>query len=439
MKKTSKKPRASKVTARKSVGKKVVKKQKKVFFDKKIGIFILIAGILALVALVSLALSEIDLASNNDNSVLGSTSQLGAPTEFRASADKYTAKLSWRHNAPSEDYKYKLFYYNQKLKTYVPFETIDVNETGPYAYRTKYGYTTFDGNTVTAKVDQTPGKTVIYKVALCKGDCEVSFQQTDGNITGWTAIDTIGKISSAAVLEMPKISAPTSLRVTTNSIGNRLSWKAIPGVDGYNIYRSSSYFGLSGYSMIGLVGTDGTYSTRHTFDADGTIGILPNVPSPTTYTDNRAIPGVKYYYKVVARKMIAPPTYARGWQYSYSEKSGAVNVVTAKIATPTIFRVLPRTRNMVQIVTNDMATSSTDGYYLYCDLCDEKKMELKQGPNIGFAGTNDQEHSMAFGLSGLDAGTRYSFQLTRFKIINGKTFESAKTSTQYVKTLAEDL
>ncbi len=105
------------------------------------------------------------------------------------------------------------------------------------------------------------------------------------------AIAKGGKPAGAVATQKPK--APTNLKVNTSSGRAVLTWTAVPGATGYQIFRSSSAEGT--YSHLGLT-------------------------AKTTYTDFSSIRGSTYYYKALA---VHGPN-------EYSERSKYVKAVMPK-------------------------------------------------------------------------------------------------------------
>lgn len=303
-KKTAKKTLVKKAVVKKATIKKVkpvavLKKsvsKKKVKFFKPLGIISAIGGALGLVLLVSFSLANL-LAPNviNDKPVLGATDGLVAPTGFSSKVTNFRVYLSW-NNMVDGDSQYLIWIYNSTAKKYYP-ETL-ADATGAY------------GSVITKSYDQIPGTTLLYRVSMCEG-CQFTSENT---VSG-----SVGSMSAGVAVTVPKIPAPTSLKLSSNNVGVKLSWKAINGVDGYNIWRATSLLGS--YTKVGSVGIDGTFSTWHTYNADGTLDIPVDMRSPTTFIDKTASSGKMYFYKVSAKKMIAPLTYSRGWLNVESSRS----------------------------------------------------------------------------------------------------------------------
>lgn len=412
------KKRRSAVVVRKPISKKnrlpvkakkhITKKRLKIF--KPLGLFVVIMGALGLVSLISFAIAGFFSATDNtDTPVLGASTGLMVPTGFKAKVVNYSVMLSW-DNMTDGQYQYVIWVYDSGIKKYNPEVIVDGKGT--------------IGDIITKTYDQKPGTTLLYKVSMCEG-CQFSeYHKIIGNSGG---------LSAGSVVTVPRVRTPSSLRLSNVSSGIKLTWSQIPGVDGFNIYRSSSFFG--NYEIIGSVGTDGTYSSWHTM-TDGVYDVPVDVPSPTTFTDTTVVPGVVYFYRVSAKKMINLLTDKKDWINIESSRSGFKSIRAAKLATPRGFSVKAAATDRLTIYAGKINISSTEGYYLYCDKCDTTKMKLlpSASPDIQFGSAKTDKNTVAFSLGSLKEKIRYGLWLTRYKVMDGKIYESAKTSTVYART-----
>ncbi len=415
-KKTTKRTLVKKVAVKKAIVKKrkqvaIAKKavsKKKVKFFKPLGIISAIGGALGLVLLISFSLANL-LAPNiiDDNTVLGATTGLIAPTGFSAKVTNFRVSLSWDNMAEGNG-QYLVWIYNSNAKKYYPEALVD--GTGA------------TGGIITRSYDQAPGTTLLYRVSMCE-DCQFTGENT---VSG-----SVGSMSAGVAVTMPRLSTPKINSVTSVDGGLKISWGAKSGIDGYDIWRTTSP--LRSYTKIGSVGTDGTYSSWHTYNADGTPAIPIDVPSPTSYIDKTVVPGKLYFYKVSAKKMITPLTYEKGWQNFESNRSGFKMVVPI-IRPPVGLKVEAAYKDIVYISISS-SQEATDLTYIYCDKCASKKMLLNvKTPGISFGGVAFDSSTVSYVLSGLKANTRYTFSATKARVIAGKAYESQKTKTQTIKT-----
>lgn len=417
------------ITAKKgkTAAKRAVSKTKK-YIPKKskqklnpIASFVLFTGVIGLVFLASFAIAGfLSPTKTTDNTVLGATTGMMAPTDFKAMVVDYTVMLSWT-NVAEEDYQYVVWVYDSDEKKYFPRKII--NESGSM------------GEIITKSYDQEPGSALLYKVSMCK-NCRFTSRDT---ISGEP-----GAMSQGVVVRVPRVSAPASLRVSDNNEGVELTWSQSPGVDGYDIWRSSvyfSFFGLfniysSGYKKVGTVGTNGTYSSYHAYDADGVPKIPIDVPSPTAYIDKTVAPGKRYRYRITSKKMIVPVNKDKGWQSAKSNGSGSATLTVADLAVPEDFAIKPAAKDRATVSLGLSESSYFSGYYLYCDKCPIKRMKLLSSDDAGvqFGGVDSDKKLMAFSVNGLSENTKYRFSLSKYRVADRRIYESPKTKTVYFTT-----
>lgn len=385
---------------------------KKSISSKPIGVFVSFAGMIGLASLMLFAIGGFwpSAVVANDSSVLGATTGMMAPADFKAMVVNYSVMLSWSNTADG-DYQYVIWVYDSAEKKYHPEKIIDGNGSV--------------GEVITKTYDQEPGTTLLYKVSMCE-DCRL---KSDRTITG-----NPGDMSPGLVVKVPMMPTPSSLRIANNIDGIKLTWSQSLGVDGFNIWRKTSYFGR--YSKIGSVGTNGTYSAYHTYDADGVARVPIDVPSPTIFIDNDVIPGRRYYYKITSKKMIVPLVGKSGWLSTTSRDSRQVAIVAAKLSTPKGFTAKAAAKDRVIVSVMMGETSPKSGYYLYCDKCSTKRLKLLSSENsdIQFGGIDSDKKLMSFSLRGLSDDTRYGLRLSSYRIVGRRVYESPKTKTIYLTT-----
>lgn len=304
MKKPAKKPIKKVVVVKKTVVKKrkpvsarrKVVTRKKFKFFKPLGYIAAIGGALGFALLVTFAVSNLLTPSvSNDQPVLGATTDLIAPTDFKATVSNYRVTLTW-DNMVDGEYQYLIWAFDKTNNKYIP--EISVDGTASL------------GDAVSKTVDQAPGTTTLYRVSTCSG-CQFTSSTT---VSG-----DVGELSSGVAVTMPKLKTPTITSTKSVDGGLKISWSAISGVDGFNIWRATSRFGS--YKQIGSVGIMGTYSA-YQLKANGVNSVEIDIPSPTSFLDSSVVPGNKYYYKVSSEKRIKPLTSEKRWLDFESQKSG---------------------------------------------------------------------------------------------------------------------
>lgn len=299
-KKTSRSSAVKKSTPRKVVAKKVTAKKrpvasrkrvvrKKVRVYKHLGVFACLAGLLGLIALVSFTASRIISPVADDvDPVLGVTTNLLAPVNFRVRVENFRVQLSWVNTNDDQSQQYVVWTYDSNTKKYQPRVLKEAQVEA--------------GQVVTYMADQRPGTTLLYRISACRG-CDASFNGEMGPMSGGIAVT------------MPRLPRPSGLRVFSSASDMRLSWRGIKGVDGYIIYRSVGLFNIFGeYEKIAEVGVDGTYSAQNynnpsgcaSLPAENCILTPIDQASPTTYVDTMTLPRTRYNYRIVAKKMINP-------------------------------------------------------------------------------------------------------------------------------------
>lgn len=263
--------------------------------------------IFVFVFLSAVGLSAIFSDVSNNDSVLGASTKTMAPMNFKAETKGYRVNLTW-DNVVDGDYRYLVWVYDRENRKYEP-----------KAFGSGSGSI---GEIVSYDLDQIPGTSVLYRVSVCN-DCRFSKEKG--------IIGSPGFLSSRATVNMPRIERPDSIVASADNTGVKLSWSPIVGVDGYEVWRSTFLLGLTGFRKIGFVGTLGTFSSYHVYEKDGEPKIPIDVISEATYLDEKVRPGVRYYYKISARKMIVPLTKPTAWQSTYGNRSSTISAVAEEV------------------------------------------------------------------------------------------------------------
>lgn len=203
------------------------------------------------------------------------------------------------------------------------------------------------------------------------------------------------------------VAAPTGLRATAVHSSVMLKWNKVPNASVYNIYRASGLFG-------------------------GMIRIKSIAANSNTYMDDSTQPGRIYRYQVTATKV------------SYeSKKSAAAYIKTSR--TSGIKAPVATVTNQfssgysIEINVNLTKSGSSDGYYVYCDNCIEKKMFVSSSQSSNYAevigrGSDGTGSFMTIQVKGLSEGNRYNFQLSQIKKSGSKIIESPKTRILQITT-----
>lgn len=398
--------------AKRKIGLKRNSLKKKSNLSKKFGIFAVGVSLAFLVVFLAMSISSSVFPSATVNeSVLGSSTGMMAPTSFTSEVKNYRVNLMW-DNMVDGNYQYLIWVYNTTTKKYNP-KAIGAGNAGI-------------GTLITYSLDQMPGTSVLYRVSSCVG---CSFDEK-GNVDG-----VIGALSSGLIVRMPKIVAPDQFEAKAQEDGIVLSWDSIDGVDGYDIWRSTTLFGLSGYSRVGSVGLSGTFSARHEYKSDGTPKIPIDQASPTTFTDKKVAPGTSYYYRVSAKKTIFPITDSKSRTIAGAQSTVA-NVVAKDLDTPGfgLFEI-ENSSTSVEISIEVPKSNSISGYILYCQKCAFKKAKIIPGKKPsskyiteGRVSSSGNTIYYNYVINSLRSDTTYSMALSKYRIVGSKVYESDKTT-----------
>lgn len=304
---TPRRANANTSRSRKVVSKKRVQKKKNTFSKSFSVISIGVSVVSVVLFFAVFTSSKIFPTATVEGAVLGASTKTMAPMNFKAETKGYRVNLTW-DNVVNGDYRYLVWVYDRENKKYEP---------------KAFGSGSGDiGETVSYNLDQIPGTSALYRVSVCNG-CRFSKEKG--------IIGSPGFLSSRAKVNMARIERPDSIVASAGSTGIKLSWSPIDGVDGYEVWRSTFLFGLTGFRKIGFVGTLGTFSSYHSYDKDGEPKIPIDVISEATYLDKKVKPGVRYYYKISARKMIVPLTKPTGWLSMQSNKSSTISAIAEEV------------------------------------------------------------------------------------------------------------
>lgn len=189
------------------------------------------------------------------------------------------------------------------------------------------------------------------------------------------------------------VTKPTGLTASTRDGNITISWNKVEGASGYKIWRSSSLF-------------------------SGMVNIA-TAPASATYTDTTTQPGKIYLYKVST---------VDGTSESYP--SAVVIKTASALLAPVGFKISNKSATSMEIQINANASMRYDGFYLYCDKCTEKKMNLDSSSFVtssGAGGSTTSARTVFYQLNSLKSNTTYTFQLTKYRKFGDENIEGKKT------------
>ncbi len=216
-----------------------------------------------------------------------------------------------------------------------------------------------------------------------------SNQKTDEPVLGWFDNGAVAK--------------PTGLKTTSKDGYVTITWNSVSGATGYKIWRKTGFFG----SVSSIYTHNATYGN---------------------YTDKTAIPGKTYYYAVSAFKKTVQ-----------GRKTSFVKQVVSNLMAPSIaINNYNNSAYSVDLEVTIKAGSQFDGFYLYCASCEKTRIDLtvKGSPdnyryydiiNGGVNVVNGDQYR-DYAIKKLVASKKYTFQLSKYRILEGKRYESAKST-----------
>lgn len=241
----------------------------------------------------------------------------------------------------------------------VGFTSADTNET---VYLTKKEIV--DGN---------------YMLAYETGDSADALEpvyEEEGDIKGFFTLygddvrpsKFINNVTVTAAPEAPQ--AFSAKRASSTSI--KLSWNAVYGAKGYNVYRSAA--------------EEGPYKVIANLEGADSV----------TFADEDIATGDKYFYKVAAYDMLESLVF----EGSETEVLSAA----ASPAVPSNFKAARSSYNSIKLTWSKV--SGADGYYIYRYNASKKvyvlHMTIKSGSTVSYSNT------------GLATGTKYSYKIKSY-------------------------
>lgn len=251
------------------------------------------------------------------------------------------------------------------------------------------------GAKVTLKVTATPAGGEFNNVYVLKSsNPNVASISDDGTIiaraTGITTITayTVSGASASVTFSVTP-DKPQNLTATAKTTTSaELTWKEIPNVTGYNIYRSTSKNGT--FKKVGSATTN-------------------------SYTDKGLSKGKTYYYKVAC--------------YVNSDGKQAISayssVVSVKAAAPAPAQVSAKKAKSGAAKITWSKSTGANGYEVY--------MAASANGKFTKAGTISKSATVSFNKSGLKSGKTYFFKVRAYTTVGGKKVYSDYTKTVKVK------
>ena len=251
------------------------------------------------------------------------------------------------------------------------------------------------GAKVTLKVTATPAGGEFNNVYVLKSsNPNVASISDDGTIiaraTGITTITayTVSGASASVTFSVTP-DKPQNLTATAKTTTSaELTWKEIPNVTGYNIYRSTSKNGT--FKKVGSATTN-------------------------SYTDKGLSKGKTYYYKVAC--------------YVNSDGKQAISayssVVSVKAAAPAPAQVSAKKAKSGAAKITWSKSTGANGYEVY--------MAASAKGKFTKAGTISKSATVSFTKSGLKSGKTYFFKVRAYTTVGGKKVYSDYTKTVKVK------
>lgn len=270
------------------------------------------------------------------SAIVSATPKLSAPTGAKAASASGTAiNVSW--NAVTGATGYEVYRSTAKSGTYVLLGSVTATS------RKCPGLTT--------------GTTYYFKVR--------AYKTVNGN--------KVYSAYSSIVSTAPKLSTPTNVKAVSTSVTSiKVSWAAVEGAAGYDVFRSTSKD--SSFVLLGSV----TATSR-------------NCPGLTT--------GKTYYFKVRAYKTV-------NGNKVYSAYSTVVSAVP-KPATPSNMKAVSASATSIKLTWN--AVTGATGYEVY-------RSTSKNGPFDYLCWVSENIKVS----TALKTGTTYFYKVRAFKTVNGK-------------------
>ncbi|WP_180247630.1 SpoIID/LytB domain-containing protein [Bacillus sp. AFS031507] len=203
----------------------------------------------------------------------------------------------------------------------------------------------------------------------------------------YTVTDSSGNETTVTRQITVTLASPANLKAVASTYNSvNLSWSAVSGSSGYEIYRSTS--------------STGTYTK------------IASTTS-TSYSSTSLNTGTAYYYKVRAYKTVTPSAY-----------SGYSSVVSAKpvLATPSSAKAASSAYNSIK--TSWTAVSGASGYEVY--------RATSSTGSYYYAGSTT---STSFNNSGLVTNTPYYYKIRAYRMVGSTKVYSNLSAVVFAKPL----
>ncbi|MFP5108799.1 SpoIID/LytB domain-containing protein [Neobacillus sp. C211] len=203
----------------------------------------------------------------------------------------------------------------------------------------------------------------------------------------YTVTDSSGNETTVTRQITVTLASPANLKAVASTYNSvNLSWSAVSGASGYEIYRSTS--------------STGTYTKIAS-------------TSSTSYSSTSLNTGTAYYYKVRAYKTVTPSVY-----------SGYSSVVSAKpvLATPSSAKATSSAYNSIK--TSWTAVSGASGYEVY--------RATSSTGSYYYAGSTT---STSFNNSGLVTNTPYYYKIRAYRMVGSTKVYSNLSAVVFAKPL----
>ncbi|SMQ85003.1 SpoIID/LytB domain protein [Bacillus sp. OV166] len=249
--------------------------------------------------------------------------------------------------------------------------------------KTIYVNTTFDPRVGVTAMDNSDGDVT----SAIKINGLVNSKTAGVYTLTYTVTDSSGNETTVTRQITVKLASPANLKAVASTYNSvNLSWSAVSGASGYEIYRSTS--------------STGTYTK------------IASTTS-TSYSSTSLNTGTAYYYKVRAYKTVTPSAY-----------SGYSSVVSAKpvLATPSSAKAASSAYNSIK--TSWTAVSGASGYEVY--------RATSSTGSYYYAGSTT---STIFNNSGLVTNTPYYYKIRAYRMVGSTKVYSNLSAVVFAKPL----
>lgn len=200
-----------------------------------------------------------------------------------------------------------------------------------------------------------------------------------------TASDVTGKVRATCKVTVTVLPAPTAKAASASYNSIKVSWSAVRGAAGYELYRATS--------------KNGKYSKVKTLSS-----------STKSYTNTGRTTGTTYYYKVRAYKKVRDTIY-RG---NYSA------VVSAKPTLGKVSSVKTKQNGKQKIKVSWKKVTGASGYVVY--------QSTKKGSGYNKVKTIKKGNTVSYTTKKLKKNKKYYYKVRAYRTVNGKKVYGAYSS-----------